>query len=124
MAEMSIAELLEASIARVWNEHDDERRLTAIGELYHLDANIYEPERAVTGHAEISAVVAGVLADMPPDFRFEVNGPALGHHGVAVARWHGGPPGQTIVSGADAARIMHSKIHEHWFFFDPAVQAG
>ena len=117
MAEAS--DLLEASIARVWNEHDDARRLAAIDELYHPDATIYEPERAVTGHRAISDVVAGVLADMPPGFRFEVSGLALGHHGMATARWHGGPPGEVIVSGADAARIKDGMIHEHWFFFDP-----
>jgi hypothetical protein len=120
MADQSVTELLEASIARVWNEHADQRRLTAIGEIYHPEAIIYEPERSVTGHLEISAVVAGVLADMPPGFRFEVIGHTLGHHGVAVTRWQGGPPGQIIVSGADAARIVDGRIHEHWFFFNPA----
>lgn len=111
--------LLEAAIARVWNEHDDARRLAAIRDIYHPQAAIYEPERTVTGHQAISDIVRNVLADMPPDFRFEVTGPALGHHGVAVARWHGGPPGEIIVSGADAARVKDGQIHEHWFFFDP-----
>lgn len=120
MAETNVAELLEASIARVWNEYDNDRRLSAINDIYHVDARIYEPERVVTGHEAISAVVAGVLAGMPPGFRFEVSGPTLGHHDVAVTGWHGGPPGQTIVKGADAARIVDGKIHEHWFFFEPA----
>lgn len=65
-------------------------------------------------------MVAGVLADMPPGFRFEVTGPTQGHHGVAVTRWHGGPPGSVIVSGADAVKIVEGKIREHWFFFDAA----
>lgn len=121
MGEPTVTELLEASIARVWNERDATRRLAAIGDIYHPDAVIHEPARSVTGHGAISEVVAGVLADMPPGFRFEVIGAALGHHGVAVARWKGGPPGQLIVSGADAARILDGKIHEHWFFFDPAT---
>ena len=120
MAEPMTTELLEASIARVWNEHDGATRLAAIDEIYHPDACIYEPERSVTGHAAISDVVAGVLADMPPGFRFEITGPTLGHHGVAVTRWRGGPPGQVMVSGADAVRIEGGKIREHWFFFDPA----
>ena len=115
--------LLEASIERVWNEHDGDRRLAALAEIYHPEARIYEPERSITGHAAISDTVAGVLADMPPDFRFAVTGPTLGHHGMAVTRWHGGPPGQITVSGADAVRILEGKIHEHWFFFDPA-EAG
>ena len=120
MAEPTPTDLLEAAIARVWNERDDTVRLASIDELYHPEARIYEPERSVTGHAAISDIVAHVLADMPPGFRFEVVGQALGHHGVAVARWRGGPPGETTVTGADSARIVDGKIHEHWFFFDPA----
>jgi hypothetical protein len=123
MTDPSETDLLEASIARVWNEHDAERRLSAIGEIYHAEARIHEPTRSITGHAAISDVVGGVLADMPAGFRFEVTGPTLGHHGVAVTRWKGGPPGQVIVSGADAASIRDGKIYEHWFFFDPAATA-
>jgi hypothetical protein len=120
MTDLSMADLLEASIARVWNERDDAARLAAIREIYHPAARIHEPERTVTGDEAISAVVAGVLADMPPGFRFELTGPTLGHHDLAVTRWQGGPPGQVIVSGSDAARIVDGQIHEHWFFFDPA----
>ena len=120
MAESKVIELLEASIARVWNERDDTKRLVAISDIYHGDARIYEPEKTTTGHEAISRVVAGVLADMPPGFKFEVTGPTLGHHDLATTRWHGGPPGQIIVKGADAARMLDGKIHEHWFFFEPA----
>jgi predicted SnoaL-like aldol condensation-catalyzing enzyme len=120
MADLTDIELLDASIARIWNERDDAKRLAAIGEIYHPDAHIYEPTRSVTGHQAISDVVAGVLADMPDGFRFEITGATLGHHDVAITRWHGGPPGQVIVSGADVARIVDHKIHEHWFFFDAA----
>jgi hypothetical protein len=120
MAEPTPTELLDASIARVWNERDPDRRMAAIDAIYHPDARIHEPERTVTGHAAISDVVAGVLADMPPGFAFEVTGPTLGHHDMAVTRWRGGPPGEVIVSGADAARVEDGRIAEHWFFFDPA----
>jgi hypothetical protein len=120
MADTPVTDILIASIARVWNERDDVTRLQAIREIYHPDARIYEPERSVSGDEAISAVVAGVLADMPPGFRFEVTGPTLGHHGVAVTRWQGGPPGQVMVSGTDAVRIVDGRIHEHWFFFNPA----
>src|SRR5205823_236494 len=104
-----------------WNERDGARRLAAMADIYAPDAVIYEPDRRVTGHAAISDVVGGVLADMPPDFRFEVTGPTLGHHGVAVTRWHGGSPGKPMVSGTDAARVADGRIQEHWFFFDPAA---
>ena len=118
MTDQTDTEVLEITIAQVWNERDDVKRLAAIDRLYHSDARIYEPKRSVTGHQAISDVVAGVLGDMPAGFRFEVTGATLGHSGVAVARWQGGPPGQVIVSGADVARFEDGKIHEHWFFFN------
>ena len=119
MSELLETSLLNASIERVWNERDNARRLIAIGEIYHPDATIYEPARPVRGHQAISDVVATVLADMPEGFRFIVTGPTLGHHGVAVTRWEGGPPGQVTVSGADAVRVADGKLIEHYFFFDP-----
>ncbi len=119
MSEPLEVTLLNASIERVWNERDGERRLAAIGEIYHADATIFEPSRPVTGHQAISDVVAGVLGDMPEGFRFVVTGPTLGHHGVAVTRWQGGPPGEVTVSGADAVRVADGKLIEHYFYFDP-----
>ncbi|MFA6114367.1 MAG: nuclear transport factor 2 family protein [Sphingomonas sp.] len=120
LSEAPEVELLHASIQRVWNERDDTARLAAIDEIYHTDATIFEPARAVTGHQAISEVVAGVLADMPPGFRFEIDGPGLGHHGVATARWKGGPPGEITVTGVDVAREKDGKLIEHYFFFNPA----
>lgn len=119
MAEATPAELLEAAIATVWNERDDARRLAAMQRLYHGDAVIHEPERSVVGHEAISAVVAGVLADLPAGFAFDVTGPTHGHHGLAVTRWQGGSGGEVTVSGADAVRVTGGRIREHWFFFDP-----
>jgi len=112
--------LLHASIQRVWNERDDAVRLAAIDEIYHADPTIFEPERVVSGHKAISEVVASVLADMPAGFRFEIDGPGLGHHGVATARWKGGPLGEITVTGVDVAREKDGKLIEHYFFFNPA----
>ena len=112
-------ERLEASIQRVWNERDDARRLVAIADIYHPDAVIFEPPRQVSGHDAISAVVAEVLAGMPEGFSFRVKGTALGHHGVAIAHWEGGPGDQVIVSGSDVAKVADGLIIEHYFFFDP-----
>jgi len=120
LSEAPEIELLHASIQRVWNERDDAVRLAAIDEIYHRDATIFEPSRAVSGHQAISEVVAGVLAGMPPGFRFEIDGPALGHHGVATARWRGGPPGEITVTGVDVARQKDGKLIEHYFFFNAA----
>ncbi len=120
LSETPEVELLHASIRRVWNEREPAVRLAAINEIYHEDATIFEPGRTVSGHEAISSVVAGVLADMPPGFRFEIVGLGLGHHGVATARWKGGPPDETSVTGVDVARAKDGKLIEHYFFFDPA----
>lgn len=120
MSESPELEILHATIERVWNEYDDAKRLAAIGDLYHRDAQIFEPARAVTGHQAISDVVKGVLADMPQGFTFKVLPGGHGHHGIATAQWTGGPGDQVIVSGADVARIADGKVIEHYFFFDAA----
>lgn len=120
MADVTEVTLLNAAIERIWSEHDDARRIEALADIYHADVTIYEPTRGVTGHDAISDVVAGVLADMPPGFRFEVIGPTLGHHGVAITRWQGViPSGEIVVSGSDAVRVSDGKIIEHYFFFNP-----
>jgi hypothetical protein len=110
---------LEASIRRVWSEPDDQRRLEAMREIYHQDAQIFEPTRSVAGHEAISAVVRDVLKDLPPGFVFNITGPTLGHHGVAITRWEGVADGKVIVSGSDAARISDGLIIEHYFYFNP-----
>jgi hypothetical protein len=114
-------ELLEASIQRVWNERDDAKRLAAIQDLYDVNAVIYEPARAITGHDPISAVVRDVLNGMPPGFRFEVVRPSLEHHGMAITRWRGVADGTITVSGSDVLRVTDGLIAEHYFFFDPKV---
>ena len=119
MSQVPEIELLEESIVRVWNERDADRRLLALEDLYHQDATIYEPARTVTGLGAISDVVGEVLAGMPPGFKFRVIGPTLGHHGVSVTRWEGGPPDTVIVSGSDVVRARDGKIFEHFFYFDP-----
>lgn len=96
MNDVTATGLLEASIERVWNEHDGDRRLAALAEVYHPEARIYEPERSITGHAAISDTVAGVLADMPPDFRFAVTGPTLGSPLTLAVR----DPGAYVPAGA------------------------
>ena len=118
--ETSLFEIVEASLERVWNERDDTRRLAALAELYRRDAVLYEPDNVVTGIDAISATVARVLAELPSGFRFAIAAPPVGHHGLAVARWQGGPDGTVIVTGSDVARIEDGQIAELHVFFDPA----
>lgn len=116
---MDAAGLLETNLAEVWNERDPARRMAALNRLYHPDAVLYEPDREVTGHAAISETVGALLGQLPEGFRFEPVGTPLGHHGTAIARWQGGPPGQVIVTGADVARIADGLIVELHVFIDP-----
>ncbi|WP_051081098.1 nuclear transport factor 2 family protein [Asticcacaulis benevestitus] len=119
MSELPEIELLPASIERVWNERNDDRRLEAIKALYAPDCVVYEPGRPISGHEAMSKVVAGLLGDMPSGFRFETVGPIVGHHGVSTTRWQGGTPGNVTLTGADVIRVKDGLIVEHYFFFDP-----
>jgi hypothetical protein len=60
-----------------------------------------------------------VLKDMPNGFRFEVTGPSLEHHGIAITRWRGVVAGEVTVSGSDVVRVSDGLIADHYLFFDP-----
>ncbi|MCJ8143753.1 nuclear transport factor 2 family protein [Ancylobacter sp. A5.8] len=113
------AGLLETNLDEVWNERDPARRLAALSRLYHPDAVLYEPDREVTGHEAISETVGALLGQLPEGFRFEPVATPLEHHGLALARWRGGPPGQVIVTGSDVARVADGLITELHVFIDP-----
>lgn len=79
--------LLQVNLVRVFSERDPDLRLEAIAEIYASDAVLYEPGRVATGHAQIAQAVDALLANLPPQFVFSSDGPAVGHHGVARLRW-------------------------------------
>ncbi len=115
----SPTEVIELSLTKVWNQRDPAKRLAALGELYASDAVLYEPDNDVVGLEAISETIGKVLASLPDGFQFEVASAPAGHHGLAVAHWRGGPPGQVIVTGSDIARIEDGKVRQLWVFFDP-----
>jgi hypothetical protein len=111
--------LLQANLMRVFNEHDPERRMTALRELYAEDAVLYEPQASVRGHAAISAAVSSLLATLPRVFSFIAEGPAVGHHGIGRLKWHAGPAGGPVaVTGVDVAHIEENRIHALYVFLD------
>lgn len=114
-------ELVEASLARVWNERDDNARMIALQQLYHRDAVLYEPDAIVSGLPAICTTVGALLAQFPPGFRFEPAGPASGHHGVALARWQGIADGHVIATGHDVIRAENGVITALYVFLDPAA---
>lgn len=112
--------LLRANLNRAFNERDADRRAAAIAELYVTDPVMYEPDSIVQGRAAISDVAGNLLMQFGPDFVFVPGAPAVGHHGLAVLRWHAGPrDGPPAVTGTDAAEIVDGRIARLWVLLDP-----
>ncbi|MGM4992594.1 nuclear transport factor 2 family protein [Tardiphaga sp. 841_E9_N1_2] len=112
--------LLRDNLERVFNERDAARRDAAIAELFVADPVMYEPTGVVQGRSNISDVAGKLLAQFGPDFSFVPDGPAVGHHGLAVLRWHAGPKdGPIAVTGADAAEIEAGRIVRLWVLLNP-----
>ena len=60
------------------------------------------------------------LSQFGADFAFVPEGRAVGHHGLAVLRWHAGPKGGPVaVTGTDAAEIEGGRIHRLWVLLNP-----
>lgn len=114
--------IMRANLALVFGEADPVRRVQAIGELYALDARLYEPGSETVGQRAISEAVESLLATLPPGFAFRAIGPAVGHHGVGRLRWAGGPPnGPAAITGTDVAQIEKGRIKTLHVFIDPAT---
>lgn len=115
--------LLRSNLERVFNERDAAKRARALEALFVADPVMYEPAGAVEGRPAIAAVAGQLLDRFGPAFRFVPEGVALGHHGLGVLRWRGGPQdGATLVTGADAAEIVGGRIARLWVLLDR--QAG
>lgn len=112
--------LMQGNLTRVFGEHDAERRMVAIRELYAADAVLNEPHGSVKGHAAINQAVTDLLAGLPPKFEFTALGPAIGHHSVGRLHWRSGlPGGPSAVTGMDVAHFEGSRIHSLFVFLDP-----
>ena len=113
--------LMQANLARVFNERDAAKRIHAIRELYAEDSVLNEPQAVAKGHAAISDAVTELLASLPPDFSFTALGPVLGHHGIGRLQWWAGPPGGPVaVNGMDVAHIEKGRIHSLHVFIEPS----
>ena len=112
--------LLRANLERVFNQRDAAQRAAAIAELYVADPVMYEPDGLVEGRAAIADTAGRLLKQFGPDFAFVPEGRAVGHHGLAVLRWHAGPKGGPVaVTGTDAAEIEDGRIRRLWVLLNP-----
>lgn len=113
--------LLRSNLARVFNERDEDKRRSAIAELFVEAPVMYEPTNIVQGRAEISRVAGELLKQFGPTFRFVPDGVAVGHHCLAHLPWHAGPENNpAAVTGADAAEFEGGKIARLWVLLNPA----
>jgi len=112
--------LMQANLARVFGEHNADKRMKAIRELYAEDAVLNEPDTSVKGHAAINEAVTALLANLPPGFVFRSIGPAIGHHNIGRLKWQSGPPdGPPVVRGMDIAHFEENLIHSLFVFLEP-----
>ena len=115
--------LMQANIARVFNERNSDRRRAALSELYTEDATLYDPEIVATGWEAISGAVDNLLLSLPPDFVFTAAGHAVGHNGAARLFWRAGPPdGPVAITGTDVAHIEDGRIKLLYVFVDPVAR--
>lgn len=119
-ADVDVDHLLRSNLERVFNQRDDAARAAAIAELYVADPVMYEPDGVVEGRDAIAATAGRLLVQFGPDFVFVPEGRAVGHHGLAVLRWHAGPgDGAVAVTGTDAAEIVDGRIKSLWVLLNP-----
>ena len=123
-AEPDYDHLLRANLERVFNQRDAAQRDAAMADLYVADPVMFEPDGIVQGRGNISDTAGRLLAQFGPDFAFVPDGPAVGHHGFAVLRWHAGPKGGPVaVTGADAAEFADGRIARLWVLLNPPAAA-
>jgi hypothetical protein len=112
--------IMQANLARVFGEHNADKRMKAIRELYAEHAVLNEPEASATGHTAINGAVTALLASLPPGFVFRPIGPAIGHHNIGRLKWQSGPPdGPPVVYGMDIAHFEGNLIHSIFVFLEP-----
>lgn len=113
--------LLRANLQRVFNERDPAFRDAAIADLYVAEPIMYEPDAIVKGRQAISDIAGKLLDNFGADFTFVPEGKGLGHHGMAMLRWHAGTPGNpATVLRADTAEIIDGRIARLWVLLDLA----
>jgi hypothetical protein len=112
--------LLKANLARVFNERDGAKRALAIAALFTETPVMYEPQGAVHGRDAIDSVAGDLLQQFGPTFRFQAEGVAVGHHGMATLRWTAGEPGlPAVVQGFDTAEVVDGRIARLWVLIEP-----
>ena len=95
---------------KMWNELDVENRNDIIQNLWTEEAVSVDPMAAATGHAEISAMVAGVQASYP-GHRFNLAGDITEHHDRLHFRWEMKDAEENVqLAGLDSVRLEGNRF--------------
>lgn len=112
------AVLLDRMLQEVFNEPDTARRDTVIAEVFAEDVVFTDPERTVSGRADLAAAVTGLLAQ-GPGFVFTPAGPFRGVGSLGIRAWQLGPPGgEPVLGGTDVIEVVDGRIAKLWTMLD------
>ena len=102
-----------------WNTTEPGARRAAVDALFTPDCVFVDPMAALTGPAEIDAMIAAVQAQFP-GFVISQLGTTDGHHDQARFGWEGALPGQAaVVAGSDVIAIgPDGRINQVFGFLD------
>ncbi|WP_372784925.1 nuclear transport factor 2 family protein [Phenylobacterium sp.] len=106
-----------------WNETDAERRRALLTETWSEDATYVDPLMAGRGHAEVSALMAGVQQRFP-DFRFALIGKPDGFGDRVRFSWGLGPDGADApIKGTDFVQVEGGRLKSVTGFLDQVPAA-
>lgn len=111
--------LAKTNLLSIINERDATKRKQAMHETYAPDMKLYEPDKIITGHDEISAM-ASALLDEHPDWSFAPAGKVFVNHSMVTLNWMFGP-----LKGGDVFRVGEGgKIEELWVMIEGVTDAA
>ena len=101
---MDAAKLVE-SYLDTWNETDPDARRSAVASVWAEDARYVDPLTSVSGHDQISDLIAGVQQQAPGHVFRLVDDQVDSHHNVVRFSWELVPAsgGESLAIGFDVA---------------------
>ena len=114
----TIEVLLERNLLEVFNNEDATQRRQVIAELWAEHCVFVDPDGVHRGRQKVDEAVSGLLARFP-GYRFAVDKPAQGQHGVGRMSWVYGPPEDPRrITGQDVGAIENGRLATLYAFID------
>ena len=120
----ALGRLMERNALEVFGEHDPERRVRALDDLYVDDCAFYEADGAFIGRAAIGARAQEILDQGPPDFGISIVRSTEVIRDLGRLRWQLGPAGgPPVVAGMDVALFEGGRIRTMYTFIEVEERA-